>query len=156
MRPFCFAVPLLLAGLTGCGMTTRDVVVHDAAVLAGASTLTIESAQSTAEFLYKAEQEASLRASEAGHLSRGDAEARVASIRSVWGPVWSTFSKARGAQLALLDVIKIYDQTQKGLSQVLALSRTLAGLESQLADALVAGRVRLAGPGGVVPGAGGS
>lgn len=132
-----------LVAVAGCNPATEQMVVRDATVIANAARLSIETAQTAAVTLYKAQQIAAVQASKREGLDRAEAVARVEVIRREWEPVWTTFEKVRRGHALLVAALEAYDQGKEivregervvaGLTEVLARAKALTDAKNQLA-----------------------
>lgn len=132
-----------LVAVAGCNPATEQMVVRDATVIANAARLSIETAQTAAVTLYKAQQIAAVQASKKEGLDRAEAVARVEVLRREWEPVWTAFEKVRLGHALLVAALEAYDQGKEivregervaaALTEVLARAKALTDAKNQLA-----------------------
>jgi len=84
---------------------TAEAVLDDAARVANAAALAIETAQRAAELTYYATQKRTVDRSIAGRWSGDKYQAAIRQVRADWDPVWAAFEKVRHSHRVLTDAI---------------------------------------------------
>ncbi len=138
----------LLLALSGCGVKPSEVVLRNAVVAANGARISIETAETSALTLYRAEQEAVLTRARAGKLTQQEALARIGDIRERWDPVADALAAARAAHAALVTAIQAFEtgeaivlggeRVSSSIEEVAARARALRDAYDGVSDALSA------------------
>lgn len=104
--------------LSGCGASAEQVALNGAAVTANTARLVVQTAETGALALYRAEQTAAVDLVKAQNGTREQAEAAVRAVRAKWTPVWDAIDAATAAHAALAAAIIAYEQGKKTIADV--------------------------------------
>jgi hypothetical protein len=122
--------------LSGCGATAEQVALNGAAVTANTTRLVVQTAETGALALYRAEQIAAVDLVKAQNGTREQAEAAVLAVRAKWKPVWEAIDAATAAHSALVAGIVAYDQGKQAIAEVSRAATALAAAEQGVVAAV--------------------
>lgn len=122
-------------------------VVAAARETANGAALAIESAETTALLLYRAEQEQVLVRAKAAAWTTLQAKAELERVRLWWKPVWDAFHLARKAHAAVRASAQLAREAevariQPDIPQLLKVAAELGAVQDRIANLLTAARRR--------------
>ena len=125
------AAAVAAVALSGCGATAEQVALNGASVTANTTRLVVQTAETGALALYRAEQIAAVDLVKAQNGTREQAEAAVLAVRAKWKPVWDAIDAAAAAHTALVTAIVAYDQGKQVIADVTRAAVALATAEQE-------------------------
>jgi len=130
------AATVIAVALSGCGASTEQVALSGATVTANTTRLVVQTAETGALALYRAEQVVAVDLVKARGGTREQAEAAVLAVRAKWKPVWEAIDAATAAHAALVAGIGAYEQGKQAIADVSRVALALAKAE-QIAVAAI-------------------
>jgi len=118
------------------GATTEQVALSSAVVAANTTRLAVQSAETGALALYRAEQVAVVERVKAQNGTRDMAVAAVEAVRAKWKPVWSVIDAAAAAHTALVAAIGAYETGKRTAAEVAGAVTALAAAEQEVVAAV--------------------
>jgi hypothetical protein len=123
------AAAVASVALSGCGASAEQVALNGATVTANTTRLVVQTAETGALALYRAEQIAAVDLVKAQNGTREQAEAAVLAVRAKWKPVWEAIDAATAAHTALVTAISTYEQGKQAIADVSRAALALATAE---------------------------
>ena len=130
------AAAVASVALSGCGASAEQVVLNGATVTANTTRLVVQTAETGALALYRAEQIAAVDLVKAQNGTREQAEAAVLAVRTKWKPVWDAIDAATAAHTALVTAIGAYEQGKQAIADVSRAAVALATAEQAAVAAI--------------------
>jgi hypothetical protein len=131
-----FAAAVASVALSGCGASTEQVALNGATVTANTTRLVVQTAETGALALYRAEQMGAVDLVKAQNGTREQAAAAVLAVRTKWKPVWEAIDAATAAHTALVTAIGAYEQGKQAVADVSRAAVALATAEQAAVAAI--------------------